>query len=112
MYGSGLGAQRNVPSWALMLVGGLIGFLCAMAIFKFTGMGDALRWDLYEEGQKKATDKYEKQIKQLMEAGYGEVEDEPDPATEPDPDGGGADDGGGTGEPEPEPEPEPAGDPE
>ena len=95
-----------------MLVGGLIGFLCAMAIFKFTGMGDALRWDLYEEGQKKATDKYEKQIKQLMEAGYGEVEDEPDPATEPDPDGGGADDGGGTGEPEPEPEPEPAGDPE
>jgi len=77
MYGRGFPPQRNVPSWALVLVGLLVGFLMAMAIFKFTGMGVALRGDLIEEGQRKAEKKYQAKIKSLQ--GGDDEADEPEP---------------------------------
>ena len=96
----GIRPTRNVPSWALILVGVLVGFLMAMTIFKFTGMGAALRGDLIEEGRKKAEKNFEAERKRLKADGYvDEEEEEPEPEPEPqdgeDPAGGGA-----AGEPE------------
>ena len=98
MYPNAFAPARNVPAWALVLVGALVGFLGAMVVFKFTDMGAALRGDLIEEGRQKAAKRYQAEIKQLRDDGYGEQLDEEkgEPA------------GTGTGDkPEPEDEPEP-----
>ena len=97
----GIRPTRNVPSWALILVGVLVGFLMAMTIFKFTGMGAALRGDLIEEGREKAKKHYEAELKQLKADGFvdEEKEEEPEKKDGEDPAGGG---GGGGSEPETE----------
>ncbi|MFT5109556.1 MAG: hypothetical protein ACI9UA_005205 [Pseudoalteromonas tetraodonis] len=79
MYpGANMAPMRNVPSWALILVGSLVGFLAAMMIFKFTGMGAALRADLIKEGRDDRDAYYKKVIDQLKDDGYG-VEEEQEP---------------------------------
>lgn len=76
IYPNAFAPARNVPAWALVLVGALVGFLGAMVVFKFTGMGAALRGDLIEEGRQKAVKRYEAEIKQLRDDGYGELDEE------------------------------------
>jgi hypothetical protein len=88
MYPTAFGPTRSVPSWALILVGALGGFLAAMVIFKFTGMGAALRGDLIEEGRQKAEKRYDAQILQLKDDGYGEVEEDEEVIEDPDTDTG------------------------
>ena len=98
-YAGGVGQSGGVPSWALILVGVLIGFLVAMSLFKFTSMGAALRGDLVEEGKAKAEKMYKAKIKSLEDGGYPDDEEEDEPEEEPE-------------EEEPEEEPEPDEEPE
>jgi hypothetical protein len=83
VYPGGYQPTRNVPSWALLLVGTLVGFLVAMVIFKFTGMGAALRGDLITEGREKASKQYEAKLKQLKDDGYDDEEEAPKKEEEP-----------------------------
>ena len=76
MYPNAFAPVRNVPSWALILVGILVGCLGAMVIFKFTGMGAALRGDLIEEGRQKAKSEYKAELERRRADGYDEGEPE------------------------------------
>lgn len=75
-----VGQSSGIPSWAMMLLGMLAGFIVTLLLFKFTALAEGLRPDLIEQGRGLMKAKYDALVQQIEDAEAG---DEPMEDAEP-----------------------------